>query len=80
MRTSVCLPPEMVADLDRVAAARGVSRNRVILQACEALLAADYGSWPEGFFDPVNEEDLAELRAGGLEMEAAIRSARQNRD
>lgn len=78
--TSVHLPPAIVEQLDRLAAERGTSRNRVILQACEELLAEQRGDWPPGFFDSVlPPRDLAELRLGGEEMEAGIMAARLDR-
>lgn len=78
--TSVHLPPEIVEALDRVAAERGTSRNRVILQACEQLLAEHRGDWPEGFFaSELGPQDLEALRTGGRELEAEIRALRRER-
>ena len=78
--TSVYLPPHIVAQLDCVAAERGASRNRVILQACEDLLALHRGDWPAGFFETaLAPGDLDDLQWGGQEMEAAILAARRNR-
>ena len=79
--TSVHLPAAIVEHLDRIAAARGTSRNRVILQACEELIAEHRGDWPTGFFESsLRPEDLAELRAGGTELEGAILAARRDRE
>ena len=76
--TSVHLPPAIVEQLDRLAAQRGTSRNRVILQASEDLLAEHRGDWPSGFFDSaLPAEDLTELRAGAQQMEAAIIGSRR---
>lgn len=78
--TSVHLPAAIVEQLDRVAAARGTSRNRVILQACEDLLAEHRGDWPTGFFESsLRPEELEELRAGGRELEGTILAARRDR-
>jgi len=78
--TSVHLPPAIVEQLDRLAAERGTSRNRVILEACEELLAQHRGDWPAGFFDSdLGPEDLQELRSGGTEMESAILQSRRER-
>lgn len=78
--TSVHLPAAVVAQLDRVAAERGTSRNRVILQACQALLAEQQGDWPPGFFErSIDPEAVAELQAGGREMEGAILTSRRDR-
>jgi hypothetical protein len=78
--TSAYLPPSVVEGLDRIAAERGVSRNRVILEACERYLEEHGGEWPAGFFHAdLSAEDLAELRAGGRELEDAIYAARRDR-
>ncbi|MBM4366415.1 MAG: ribbon-helix-helix protein, CopG family [Deltaproteobacteria bacterium] len=78
--TSVHLPPALVEQLDRLAAERGTSRNRVILEACEELLAQHRGDWPAGFFDSdLGPQDLQELRSGGTEMESAILQSRRDR-
>ena len=79
--TSVHLPAVIVERLDRLAAARGTSRNRVILQACEELLAEHHGDWPPGFFESaLRPAEIAELRSGGGDMEAAILAARHDRE
>lgn len=78
--TSVHLPAALVEQLDRLAAERGTSRNRVILEACEELIAQHRGDWPVGFFDSnLGPEDLRELRSGGTEMESAILQSRRER-
>ncbi|MFZ5477868.1 MAG: ribbon-helix-helix protein, CopG family [Myxococcota bacterium] len=78
--TSVHLPAAIVEQLDRLAAERGTSRNRVILEACEELIAQHRGDWPVGFFDcNLAPEDLRELRSGGTEMEASILQSRRER-
>ncbi len=78
--TSVHLPAPIVEQLDRLAAQWGISRNRVILQACEELLAEKRGEWPADFFNrTLPPSDLDELRAAGREMEAAILAARHTR-
>lgn len=77
--TSVHLPADIVEKLDRLAAEWGTSRNRVILQACEQLLAGERHHWPAGFFDPVDPDRLALLQSAGREMEAAIYAARRDR-
>lgn len=78
--TSVHLPPAIVEQLDRLAAEQGTSRNRIILEACEELLAQRRGDWPAGFFESdLGPEELSELRSGGAEMEAAILQSRRER-
>lgn len=78
--TSVYLPSALVARLDRLAAERGTSRNRIILQACEDLLTGERGQWPEGYFErTLSKDDLEVLQEAGQEMEAAIYAARRDR-
>ena len=79
--TSVHLPRDLVASLDTLAARRRISRNRLILEACERLLQQDPGQWPHGFFanDDLSPADLRELRAAGKALEAAARRLRRNR-
>ena len=78
--TSVHLPPDVVEQLDRLANRRGTSRNRIIVEACQRLLDAQRGEWPQGFFESeLTEEDEALLRDAGLEMEQAVYHARRNR-
>jgi Ribbon-helix-helix protein, copG family len=79
--TSVHLPGDLVASLDALAARRRVSRNRLILEACERLIQQDPGEWPRDFFrnDDLSPADLRELRMGGRAIEAATRRLRRNR-
>ena len=78
--TSVHLPAELIEKLDRLAAARGTSRNRIIRRACEDLLAAQRGEWPDDLFDsPLATADLQLLREAGRDMEDAIYASRSNR-
>lgn len=79
--TSVHLPRDLVATLDALAARRRLSRNRLILEACERLVQQDAGEWPEGFFanDDLSPSDLRELRAAGRALEAATRRLRRSR-
>lgn len=78
--TSVHLPASVVEGLDRLAAQRGLSRNRLILKACQTLLDAERGDWPEDMFESeLDPEDLAALRDAGAELEGAIMAARNDR-
>lgn len=79
--TSVYLPDGVKAALDRVAARTGKTRNRLVVEACEALVRATGGEWPAGFFENehLSPRDLAELRKGADEMARVIRGARRNR-
>lgn len=79
--TTVHLPDELVARLDHVARSRGISRNRVVVEACERLVATEQGEWPAGFFDraDLSVEDRETLREAGRDMERAIVQGRRNR-
>jgi hypothetical protein len=77
---SMHLPPALVAQLDAIAARRGTSRDRLIVQACEALLAAEPGVWPPGFFETeLTPEEQAILQTAGEEMEATILASRRDK-
>ena len=78
--TSVHLPRDLVTSLDALAARRRVSRNRLILEACERLLQEEAGEWPQGFFanNDLSAADLRELRAAGKALEAATRRLRRH--
>jgi len=79
--TSVHLPRDLIASLDALAARRMVSRNRLIIEACEGLLRADRGEWPQGFFtrNDLSAADLRTLRAAGKQLEGVIRKRRNRR-
>ena len=79
--TSAHIPSELLARLDDIAARRGTSRNRLIVEACELLAEEDRGEWPAGFFsnEDLGHEDLEVLRAGAKEMTQHIQTARRSR-
>lgn len=79
--TSIHFPKGLLEELDRAAAQSGVSRNKLVVRACEELLEQQRRPWPPGFFDPdrLSEDDLAELRAGVDEMQEAIERARRSK-
>lgn len=79
--TSVHMSDELLQELDALADKRGMSRNRLIAEACEQLLERDLGEWPAGFFsnDHLDEEELEELRQDAPEMMEAILGARRSR-
>ncbi|HXV64531.1 MAG TPA: ribbon-helix-helix domain-containing protein [Vicinamibacteria bacterium] len=79
--TSVHLPDELVERLDKIARESGRSRNRVIVEACEAYLAEAREQWPEDFYSsdrlpPSDEKALRDSLAKWLE---SIQSSRRNR-
>ncbi len=48
--TSVHLPSSLLERLDSVAKRRGVSRNRLITEACRSLVDGGRDEWPDNFF------------------------------
>ena len=88
--TSVRFPDDLLEALDRMAARRGVSRNRVIVESCRSAVAR----WktPEGipakkeisreeFFGDrhLSRADLRLLRRGHRQFDRAMASARRSR-
>lgn len=79
--TSVHLPEDLVARLDEIAQEIGRSRNRVIIEACEAYLAGAREHWPAGFFssDRLARPDEKALQDSLEEWLETIQSSRRNR-
>ena len=79
--TSVHFPPPLLERLNRIAAERGISRNRVIVEACRRA-AEERPRWPDGFFrnDHLRADDLELLQRGGDDWLDAIVSARRSRE
>lgn len=78
--TTVHFPPPLLDRIDAIARRRGVSRNKVVIGACQEAVTKDAGAWPEGFFDPsLTADERALLRAAGTDLEQGILSARRNR-
>ncbi|MEZ4268283.1 MAG: hypothetical protein R3F39_18115 [Myxococcota bacterium] len=80
--TSIHFPRGLLARLDAVASERQTSRNKLVIDACLALLERERREWPDGFFgdSDLNSEDLAELRAVGSSFYDAIAASRRDRD
>lgn len=78
--TSVHLPADLVAALDRLASERGVSRNSLIVESCRRMVAGLH-TWPKGYLagDYLLPEDLRELREGFDEFLGEIVSHRRSR-
>ena len=78
--TSVHFPESLLASLNRIAAERGISRNRLIVESCRRV-TEERAHWPAGFFsdDHLNPEDLRVLQEGCEDFEGAIRAARRSR-
>jgi predicted transcriptional regulator len=78
--TTIHFPDELLADLDRAAARREVSRNRYVLEACRSALSKDAGAWPERFFEcDLSSEDRDLLVTAAEKLECEVYSRRRNR-
>jgi hypothetical protein len=78
--TTVHIPDNLLRRIDRLAESRGISRNRLVIEALADELSRDAGEWPEGFFEYPHERDALEvLREATLELEASVQHARRNR-
>ena len=78
--TSIHLPESLLEELDRLAAERGVSRNRLIVESCRRVVD-ERSCWPEGLFsnDHLTEQDLKQLRQGERAFQEAIEAGRKSR-
>ena len=76
--TSVHLPQALLSGLDRIAAERGTSRNRLIVESCRRVVE-ERSCWPAELFsnDHLSDAELQELREENF-LEA-IENARQSR-
>ncbi len=79
--TSVHFPKGFLAELDRAASEAGVSRNRLVIEACRSFLDSRRRAWPDGFFDDghLSADQLAELKRDADGFSAAIEAARASR-
>jgi metal-responsive CopG/Arc/MetJ family transcriptional regulator len=78
--TSVYFPEDLLGEMDRLAEERGISRNGLIVESCRDALRTRR-EWPAQLRsnDHLSVRDLAELRAGAKDLEAAIMASRQSR-
>lgn len=79
--TSLHLSPDLLVRLDRVARETGVSRNKLIVRACEAYIDQARTEWPEDFFADkrVPPRDLRELHGSFQDWLEQIAASRRNR-
>ncbi len=78
--TTVHIPEETLKRVDEIARRRGVSRNRLVLDALGVLIASDAGEWPAGFFDPpADQREREEIAAATHELDRVILGNRRNR-
>jgi len=78
--TSVHFPEAIVESLDRLAKELGISRNRLIVEACRRVVG-ERDRWPSGFFsnDHLSSEDLLVLENDEGGFAASVLAARRNR-
>ena len=78
--TSVHFPESLVEELDRIAKERGVSRNRLIVEACRRVVR-ERDAWPADFFSNkhLSPDDLSEIEGGAAEFSDSVLSARRSR-
>jgi predicted transcriptional regulator len=79
--TSVHLPSDLLERLDRLARETGLSRNRLIVRACETYIEQARGEWPDDFFsdERIAQADVQELHRSLRDWLQQIESARRNR-
>ena len=78
--TTIHVPDDLLAMIDRAAKSRGTSRNRFILEACRDSLSRNGGEWPMELFDARGTaDDRALLAQATEELERTVMAARRNR-
>ena len=77
--TSVHLPDALIKRLDKLARESGRSRNRLIVEACEAYLAGTREAWPSEFFSRLPRSDERVLQESLQEWLETLQSSRRNR-
>ena len=78
--TSIHLPQSLLASLNRIAAERGVSRNRLIVESCQRVVE-ERTCWPPGLFsnEHLSETELQSLRQSEQDFSAVVAGARKSR-
>lgn len=78
--TSVHFPDSVLKRLDELAKQKGLSRNRLIVDACREVLEQQR-QWPERFFarDRLSGEEREVLRRSWRDFDEAIESTRKSR-
>jgi metal-responsive CopG/Arc/MetJ family transcriptional regulator len=78
--TSVHFPEGMLDDLDRLSEEQGVSRNRLIVDACRHALGARR-RWPDAFFSNAHRTagELRELQKHAEEFARTLAGGRRSR-
>lgn len=79
--TSIHLPADLLTRLDQRARETGVSRNKLIVRACEAYVDQARTEWPEDFFSDkrLSLRDRRELESSFQDWLDQISASRRNR-
>ena len=78
--TTIHIPDATLKRIDAIARRRRISRNRLVLEALEEVLAGDAGQWSDSFFTPpADPADRELLKQATRELETAVAGARRNR-
>ena len=74
-------PATLLAELDKLAQKLGVSRNRLIVEACEEAVEKRR-SWPSALFDEsrFTRQELEDLKASSQGFERDIYKARKSKE
>ncbi len=78
MATSVHLPKQLLERVDARAQARGVSRNRLIIEALEQTLSQNE-TWSEEFLEEFATPAEADLKTAAADMMRAINAAKKSK-
>jgi predicted transcriptional regulator len=78
--TSVHLPQALLASLDRIAAERGTSRNRLIVESCRRAVE-ELSRWPPDLFSNhhLSDAELQDLQQGEQAFRKDVENARRTR-
>ena len=80
-KASVYFPKRLLKALDLLASERGVSRDRLITEACRDALHKRW-QWPEDFFENSRyaSEDLEEFKGSSRDFDKQLGASRQSRE
>ena len=79
--TSIHLPTDLLTRLDQLARETGMSRNKLIVRACQVYIDQARTEWPEDFFSDkrLPPRDLRELHGSFQDWLKQISASRRNR-
>ncbi len=79
--TTLHMPSKLLRALDTLAARKKVTRNNLVVEACERLVQQNRGKWPAGFLQAahLSTKDRTDLEAAAKTLERAVLRARRSR-